>query len=313
MTFFCAGLVFDIEFVDFVAINRFTMPKEDFLSHLNDGLKRVFHMLGGYGIHVDFLGGETAEVSDQIRTVEVSATVRARIKLQNVIGGNRVASGDVIIGLGSYGKASWEQKENSGIMCNGFAVARHCLMNPEYVSKYPEIGDPEVMEYKGRFKTDQYLEELGMTVGEALTSPTRIFAPVLKHIIEKYGPDNIHGILHNTGGGLTKCLRIGKEIHYIKDSLLPIPPIFSLIQQESGRSWQSIFEGLNNGIGMEIIAPKSIAQSLIEDIAQFQIPAAIIGHCELNTDQTKLASKHNNRLTIISPHGTFEYPYEQGA
>lgn len=308
---FCVGSVSDIEFVDYVAINRFILPKEEFLSILNTGLQRVFNVLENYGIPVSFLGGETAEVSDQMRTAEVSATVRARIKLQDVISGDKVAPGDVIIGLGSYGKTVWEQRENSGIMCNGFTVARHCLMDPDYVTRYPEIADPEVMEYKGRFKTDQYLEELGMTVGDALTSPTRIFASVLKHIIEKYGPDNIHGILHNTGGGLTKCLRIGKGIHYVKDNLLPIPAIFFLIQQESGRSWQSVFEGLNNGVGIEIMVPESIASSIVKDMAQFQLAARVIGHCESNNDKEKLASKHGNRLTIISEHGTFEYPYEK--
>lgn len=308
---FCAGPVSDIEFVDYVAINRFTLPKEEFLKTLNAGFQRVFHMLAGYGIQVSFLGGETAEVSDQMRTAEVSAAVRARIRLQDVIAGDKVAPGDVIIGLGSYDKAVWEQKENTGIMCNGFAVARHSLMNAEYAAKYPEIADPKAMEYKGRFKTDQFLEELGMTVGEALISPTRIFAPVLKSVIEKYGPENIHGMVHNTGGGLTKCLRTGKEIHYVKDALLPIPPIFSLIQRESERTWQSVFEGLNNGIGVEIMAPENFAPRIIEEAAQFHVPAAVIGRCESNTARTKLASKHGNRLTIISQHGTFEYPYEE--
>jgi len=308
---YCVGSVLDIEFVDYVAINRFTVPKEEFLQALHSGLQKVFRMLQEYKIPLSFLGGETAEAADQVRTVDVSATMRARIKLADAITGEKIAAGDAIIGLGSYGKAQWEEKENSGIMCNGFTVARHCLMTPEYVNKYPEIADPKAMEYKGKFRIDQHLPELAMTVGEALISPTRIFAPVLKRILEKYGPDNIHGISHNTGGGLTKCLRIGKGIHYIKDNLLPIPGIFSLIQQESERSWQSIFEGLNNGIGMEIIASEDIASAIVRDITQFQLAAAVIGHCESNADKEKLASKHGNRLTVISEHGTFEYPYEK--
>lgn len=299
---YCAGLVSDIEFVDYVAINRFNIPKELFLNALNSGLQKAFGILRDYGIPVSFLGGETSEASDQVRTVDVSATARARIKLEGVITGEHIQEGDVIVGLGSFGKAAWEEKENSGIMCNGLTVARHSLIRPSYEEQYPEIAEPATMEYKGRFAITQYMKEVETTLGEALTSPTRIFAPVLKRILEKYGVKYIHGIIHNTGGGLTKCLRVGKDIHWVKDNLLPLPPIFSLIQRESKRPWRSIFEGLNNGIGMEIITSKQAAEAIIEDAEQFNIPAAVIGHCEKNA--------HGNRLTISSEHGTFDYPYE---
>lgn len=308
---FCVTAGPVVEFVDYVAINRFKLPKIEFLKVLNNGFKRVFGILERHGINISWLGGETAEVSDQLRTVDVAGTARARVKIKDAITGERVTSGDIIIGLGSYGKAVWEEKKNSGIMSNGLTVARHCLMVPEYVEKYPEITDPEVIEYKGKFKTNQYLEKLGMTIGEALTSPTRIFAPALKLIIEKYGNENIHGIVHNTGGGFTKILRIGKRIHYIKNDLLPIPPIFSLIQEESGRSWQSIFEGLNNGIGIEVVAPKNLASDIMKDIDQFNIPVSVIGYCEANKNKEKLSTSHKNRMTVISEHGTFEYPYEK--
>jgi len=308
---FCVTADPAVEFVDYVAINRFKLPKIEFLKVLNNGFKRVFGILDRYGINISWLGGETAEVSDQLRTVDVAGTARARVKIKDAITGEGVMPGDVIIGLGSYGKAVWEEEKNSGIMSNGLTVARHCLMTSGYVEKYPEIADSETVEYKGKFKTSQYLEELGMTVGEALISPTRIFAPVLKLIIEKYGSENIHGIVHGTGGGLTKILRIGKEIHYIKNSLLPIPPIFSLIQRESGRLWQSIFEGLNNGIGIEIVAPKKLVENIMEDVGKFNIPVSVIGYCEKNKDKEKLSTSHGNRITIISKYGTFEYPYEK--
>jgi len=308
---FCVTAEPTVEFVDYVAINRFKLPKGEFLKVLNNGFKRVFTVLKKYGINISWLGGETAEVSDQVRTVDISGTIRARVKIADAITGKKIIPGDVIIGLGSYGKVAWEEEENSGIMSNGITVARHCLMTPEYVKKYPEIADPEIMEYKGKFKTNQYLEELRMTVGEALISPTRIFAPILKLITEKYGSRNIHGIVHNTGGGLAKILRIGKGIHYIKDNLLPIPPIFSLIQRESGRPWQSIFEGLNNGIGIEIVVSKDRVPRILEDIERFNIPVSVIGHCEANKDKEKLSTSHRNRMTIISQFGTFEYPYEK--
>lgn len=308
---FCVTADPAVEFVDYVAINRFKLPKEEFLKVLNKGFQRVFEILKRYEINISWLGGETAEVSDQVRTVDVCGTVRARVQIKDAITGEKITPGDVIIGLGSYGKAAWEEKENSGIMCNGITVARHCLMTPEYVKKYPEIADPEIMEYKGKFRTNQHLEELGMAVGEALISPTRIFAPILKLIIEKYGSKNIHGLAHNTGGGLTKILRIGKGIHYIKNNLLPIPPIFSLIQRESERAWQSIFEGLNNGMGVEIVTPKDLATHIMGDIDRFNIPVSIIGYCEENKDKEKLSTSHGNRMTIISKYGTFEYPYEK--
>lgn len=308
---FCVMANPDVEFVDYVAINRFKIPKDGFLEALNRGFKRIFGSLKEYGINVSWLGGETAEVSDQVRTIDVSGTVRAKVKLKDAITGGMVAPGDAIIGLGSYGKAAWEKKENSGIMSNGITVVRHCLMLPQYAEKYPEIADPGTSEYNGRFKTGQYLEKLKMTVGEAIISPTRIFAPALKLIIEKYGSKNIHGIIHNTGGGLTKILRIGKNIHYIKNNLLPIPPIFPLIQKESGRSWNSVFEGLNNGIGIEIMAPQNIASNIVKDIEEFNIPASVIGYCEANKNKEKLSTFSGNRLTIISKRGSFEYPYEK--
>ncbi|MBI2543514.1 MAG: hypothetical protein HYW24_05010 [Candidatus Aenigmarchaeota archaeon] len=299
------------EFVDYVAINRFKLPKEEFLRVLNNGFRRVFSTLQRYGINVSFLGGETAEVSDLVRTVDVSGTIRSRVKLKDAITGDKIIPSDVIIGLGSYGKSEWEYKENSGIMSNGITVVRHSLMTPEYVKQYPEIADSDSMEYKGRFRTDQYLDELGMTVGEAIISPTRIFAPVLKFLIEKYRRD-VHGIVHNTGGGLTKGLVIGKDIHYVKDNLPVPPPIFQFVQRESGRSWLNIYEGLNNGVGAEVIVPEGIAQDVMEDVDRFGIPVFRIGYCEPNADKEKLSKRKNGtRMTIISENGKFEYPYEE--
>jgi len=307
---FCVTAESEIDFVDYVAINRFRVPKELFSKHLNNGFRRVFGILERCDIRVNWYGGETAELADQVRTVDVSGAVHARFRLRNAVTGERVRPDDVIIGLGSHGKAVWEGRENSGNMSNGLTVERHCLLTPDYVIKYPEIADPEFMEYRGRFRTDQYINELRMTLGEAALSPTRIFAPILKVVIEKYGKD-VHAVVHNTGGGLTKSLRVGKDIHYVKGRLPKPPYLVSLVKKESGRSWRSIYEGLCNGIGIEIICPEKVAPHIMEDIDKVDVPVSMIGHCEANTDKEKMASKHGNRVTIISEHGTFEYPYEK--
>ncbi len=316
---YCVATPSDLDFSDYVAVNRFRMPKEEFLRVLNNGFRRIFGMLEKYGIRIGWHGGETAEISDQTRTVDAAGTIYARFPLKKAVTGENIKPGDVIIGLGSYGKAVYEEKEPGRLMSNGLTVVRHCLMTPDYVAKYPEIADPVIepdgkmsTNYRGRYKTDQFIDQLGMTIGEAIISPTRIFAPVIKTVVDKYGKD-VHGIVHNTGGGLTKGLRVGRGIHYVKDSIPPSCYLISLIQQESGRTWESIYEGLCNDIGMEVIVPREVAAHVMEDIDRFNIPVSITGHCEANIGNKKMATNHGNRMTIISEHGIFEYPYEEAA
>ncbi len=287
-----------IGFVDYVAINTFRVPRKEFLAALNSGFKKCFGVLKRHGIKISFLGGETADLPDQLRTLDVSGTISARVKLSEVINGGKIKPGDVIIGLRSGGKTKYEKRGNSGIMCNGITLTRHCLMKKECERKYPEIKDSNEKKYYGRFAFDKYLDELGMTVGEAIISPTRLFAPVVAKILDVYRT-HIVGLVHNTGGGHTKCLKIGKNIHYIKDNIIKPDPIFGLIKRESGESWRAMFEDFNMGTGFEIVVKEEYAEEVLSIPEKFALEAKIIGRCE--------KSDGRNRLTISSEFGKFEY------
>ncbi|MEM2112007.1 MAG: AIR synthase related protein [Candidatus Bathyarchaeia archaeon] len=287
-----------INFVDYVALNPFKIPKIELLSVLNFGFKESFGVLKRNGINVLFSGGETADLPDMLRTLDVSGVVNGRVELSEAITGTEIKPGEVIIGLRSGGKTKFESKENSGIMCNGLTLARLCLMRKDYQEKYPEIADPEGKGYYGRFKVEQYLDELGMTVGEALISPMRFFTPVVFKILEKHKAD-VSGAVHNMGGGLTKGLRIGRNIHYIKDDLFEADPIFNLIQRESGEDWKFMYENYNMGTGFEIIANPEAAEDMISISESFGLEAKIIGRCE--------KSDGKNKLTIKTKQGKFQY------
>lgn len=293
----CVGAT-PLGFVDYVAVNQLKVPKEELLSALSTGFKECFVMLRKYGIEVPFLGGETADLPDQIRTLDVSGSVSATVELSKVISGEKIEPGDVIIGLKSGGRAKYERQRNSGIMCNGITLARHCLMKGEYEQKYPELKDPDGKGYYGRFAFNDYVKELGMTVGEAILSPTRIFAPVIVKILEKHG-EFVTGLVHNTGGGQTKCLRLGKNIHYIKDSLIEPDPIFRLIQQEAKVSWREMFEDFNMGVGFEVIAREQGAKGILATAKKFGLGAQVIGKC--------FKGDGKNQLSIISEFWELEY------
>jgi len=287
-----------INFVDYIALNPLKLPKRDLLEVLNDGFKECFQKLDALGIKVYFSGGETADLPDQLRTLDVSGVVNGRVDLSEAITGAEVQPGDIIIGLRSGGKTKYEDRENSGIMCNGLTLARHCLLKKEYQDTYPEIMAPEGKSYYGRFKVDDYIDDLGMTIGEALTSPMRFFIPIVKKIIEECR-ESISGMVHNMGGGLTKGLRIGYNIKFVKDNLIEPDPIFKLIQKESGESWKAMFENYNMGIGFEIIAKPEAEEEIISISEGFGLEAKTIGRCE--------RSDGKNRVVIKSRWGGFVY------
>lgn len=293
----CVGAA-PLGFVDYVAVNRSRVPKEELLSALNTGFKECFATLRRYGIKISFLGGETADLPDQLRTVDVSGTVSARVELSKVISGEKIKPGDVIVGLRSGARTKYERQENSGIMCNGITLARHCLMKSEYARKYPELKDPNSKGYYGRFAFNDYLDELEMTIGEAILSPTRIFAPVIARILEKHGKQ-VTGLVHNTGGGQTKCLRLGKNVHYLKNDLIEPDPIFRLIQREAKVSWREMFEDFNMGVGFEIITRKKGVEEILDVAERVGLGAKVIGRCD--------KSYGKNKLTIRSEFGKFEY------
>ncbi len=294
----CVG-AHPINFVDYIALNPTRIDKAELLKNLNLGFKECIRLLEENGVNIIFSGGETADLPDQIRTLDVSGTINGRVDLSRAISGEDVKPGDVIIGLRSGGKTRYEKRENSGIMCNGITLARLCLMHSEYQRLYPEILDAEGgRRYYGRFRFNDYLDDLGMTVGEAILSPTRIFAPVILKVLEHSGSE-VTGLIHNTGGGQTKCLRIGMNIHYIKDNLPEADPIFHLIQRESGESWRAMYENYNMGVGFEIIAKAEASDDIISISESFGLEAKVIGRCE--------RSKDGNKLTIKSRFGDFHY------
>jgi phosphoribosylformylglycinamidine cyclo-ligase len=295
----CVGAT-PINFVDYVAVNPIKVDKIGALRALGSGFRDCVEALRSLGIKVLFSGGETADLPDQLRTLDIAVAMNGRVDLSKAIVGERIKPGDIIVGFRSGGRTKYEQKENSGIMCNGITLARLCLMHRRYQEKYPEIlesGDRK-RSYYGRFKFDDYIDELGMTAGEAILSPTRLYAPVISRVIERFGA-SISGLVHNTGGGLTKCLRLGRNIHYIKDNLFKPDPIFPLIQRESGESWRAMFENYNMGVGFEVISKPEAADDIISFSEKFGLEAKVIGKCCENCG--------GNKLTIKSPYGDFQY------
>lgn len=285
-----------IAFSDYIAVNPFKISKTDLLSSLAKGFSKTFSNLRENGVNILFSGGETEDLPDIVRTLDFSGTVMARVELSKVITGRDVAPGNIIVGLRSGGKSRYEDKENSGIMCNGLTLARHCLLENNYFKKYPEIGYEEIKGYYGRFKINFFLDELNMTVGEALLSPTRIYLPIVLEILKTV---EVKAIIHNTGGGLTKCLKIGKNIKYVKDNLPEPDPIFKLIQAESHEEPRNMYRNFNMGVGLEIIVEKGDEEKAIHISEKFGVGAQVIGRCE--------TSPEGNLVIITSKNGKFEY------
>ncbi|PCJ62857.1 MAG: phosphoribosylformylglycinamidine cyclo-ligase [Planctomycetota bacterium] len=257
--------------------------------------------LNKLGIQIEMAGGETADVGDLVQTVIVDSTLTVRMKRADVIDCNNVTAGDVIIGFSSTGKATYEEKENSGIGSNGLTAARHEVLSKYYAEKYPESFSPTIPSenvFRGKYKLEDKLNE-AMTVGEALLSPTRTYAPIIKKILDTTDRQNIHGIVHCTGGGLQKCNHFGNNITYIKDNLFETPDLFKLIQNLNYMKLKEMYKVFNMGQLLELYCPKECAQNIIEISNQFGVEAKIVGHCEENPE--------GNKTIITCSEGTFEY------
>jgi len=296
-----------ILFADYIAINPIHVPKDEVISELAEGFKKTLETLSrhqnGFKITPTFAGGETADLPDQTRTLDVAGALFAILDLQKAPKPDKLRDGDVIIGMRSDGRAVYEQKENSGIMCNGISLARHVLLKREYHQRYPEIGEPALREgYSGRFSIGDFIDELNMTLAEALLSPTRIYAPVIAEAILK-GLDGIKVMCHNTGGGLTKILRVGRGIRYVKDRLPEPSPIFKLIQREGKVSWREMYEVFNMGVGFELVVEKDYADDVIQLAEKYKVPAEILGRIELTREPV-------NEVVIKSGYVIFTYRRE---
>jgi phosphoribosylformylglycinamidine cyclo-ligase len=282
---------------DYVALNPFVIERELLLEGLAEGFRSALLTLESLGHPLLFSGGETADLPDIVRTFDVSATVYGEVDLGDVVTGDAISPGDVIVGLRSGGKAKYETCENSGMMCNGITLARHSLLSPACLKKYPEIGSGREGGYFGRYGPLSKPKGLGMSIGEAILSPTRIYLPVVKRMMEKI---KLKALVHNTGGGLTKCKRLGKCIRYVKDSLPAPDPIFELIQEGSGEGLGEMYRAFNMGVGMEAIINKGDAAEVIGVSESFGIQAQVIGRCERSPSG-------NNSVVIRSDKGSFEY------
>jgi phosphoribosylformylglycinamidine cyclo-ligase len=298
----CVGATDRILLSSTIGRNKNLIPGE-VISAIINGTEEILQELREYGVNIYSTGGETADVGDLVRTVIIDSTVTCRMKREEVISNEKISGGNVIVGLGSFGKSTYEKEYNGGMGSNGLTSARHDVFSKYIAEKYPETFDPCVnkdLVYSGSRKLTEEIEIEGFgktTIGKLVLSPTRTYAPVLTEILKAYR-GKINGIIHCSGGAQTKVLHFVKNIHVIKDNLFPLPPLFEMIQKESGTSWEEMYKVFNMGHRMELYVPQEIAPAIIEIAKGYNIDARIIGRCE------KFEGK---KLTIRSGYGEFIY------
>lgn len=295
----CVGATDNILLSSTIGRNKNLVPGEVIGAIIN-GTEEILQQLREYGISIYSTGGETADVGDLVRTIIVDSTVTARMKREDVISNDRIKPGDVIVGLSSYGQATYEDSYNGGMGSNGLTSARHDVFANYLAKKYPESFDPQVPDdlvYSGSYSLTQEIEGLGIDAGKLVLSPTRTYAPVIKEIL-KHHRAQINGMIHCSGGAQTKILHFVDNLHIIKDNMFDIPPLFKIIKEESNTSWSEMYKVFNMGHRMELYVPEEIAQNIIDIAKSFNIEGKIIGRCE---------SAPKAHLTIKSEFGEFEY------
>lgn len=296
----CVGATDNIMLSSTIGRNKNLIPG-DVLSAIINGTEELIAELKEHGITIHSTGGETADVGDLVRTIIVDSTVTARLKRSDVIDNANIQAGDVIVGLASYGQATYEKEYNGGMGSNGLTSARHDVFSKYLATSYPESFDasvPKELVYSGNTKLTDNVEGTSLDAGKLVLSPTRTYAPIVKQILKKYNSEDIHGMVHCSGGAQTKILHFIDQFHIIKDNLFPIPPLFKLIQEQSGTDWKEMYQVFNCGHRLELYVNEAIAQDLIAIAASFGVDAQIIGNV------TENASK---KLTIESEFGTFVY------
>ncbi len=279
--------------------NKRLIPGEVIAAIIN-GTEELLETMRGYGVEIYGTGGETADVGDLVRTIIVDSTVTTRMRRADVINNADIADGDVIVGLASFGQATYETEYNGGMGSNGLTSARHDVFDHSVAEKYPETFDsaiPRELIYSGAKKLTDSVDGAPVCAGKLVLSPTRTYAPVIKKLLEEMRPE-IHGMVHCTGGAQTKVMRFVENKHVIKDNMFPIPPLFRLIREQSGTDWAEMYKVFNMGHRMEIYLPASKAQQVIEISRSFNIDARVIGRVE---------NCESNRLTITSEYGEFTY------
>ena len=277
----CVGIYDNLLFSSTIDRNKAVIPGE-VLGEVIDGTQDFFNVLKGYGVNIHYLGGETADVGDVVRTIAVNGTMTARWPKAKLITNDKIKEGDVIVGFASSGQASYETEYNSGLGSNGLTSARHDVLSKHYATNYPETFEPTLNEgviYIGKNKLTDSIDVLGknLTIGKLLLSPTRTYAPLLKALLESHF-EAINGVIHCSGGGQTKCMKyLPKPLKIVKDNLFTIPPIFQLIQENSGSDYREMYQVFNMGHRLEIFTNETAAVEMIEIAKQFNIEAQIVG------------------------------------
>ncbi|OQX79027.1 MAG: phosphoribosylformylglycinamidine cyclo-ligase [Bacteroidetes bacterium 4484_249] len=294
----CVGAYDNILLSSTIGRNKNLIPGE-VISAIISGTEEFIQEMRNLGIGIWSTGGETADVGDLVRTIIVDSTVTARLKRSQVIE-NNIRDGDVIVGLASFGKASYEKEYNGGMGSNGLTSARHDVFNKLLAKKYPESFDnaiPGDLVYSGSKNLTDESEVAGVNTGKLVLSPTRTYAPVIKKVLESQ-MNNIHGMIHCSGGAQTKVLNFIKNIEVVKDNMFPIPPLFKLIKEESGTSWEEMYKVFNMGHRMELYVSETIADEIIQISKEFDVDAKVVGYCR----KTK-----GERVIIKTGFGEFRY------
>ena len=296
----CVGATDNIMLSSTIGRNKNLIPGEVIAAIIN-GTEELIAELKEHGVQIHSTGGETADVGDLVRTIIVDSTVTARMKRSDVIDNANIQAGDVIVGLASYGQATYETEYNGGMGSNGLTSARHDVFSKYLAEKYPESFDaavPNELVYSGEKKLTDTVEDAPIDAGKLVLSPTRTYAPVIKAILEKYKGDSVHGMIHCSGGAQTKILHFVEKLHIIKDNMFNVPPLFKLIQEQSKTDWKEMYQVFNCGHRMELYVKPEIAEEIIAISKSFDIDAKIIG---------KVEAAESKKLTITSEYGTFEY------
>ena len=295
----CVGITDNILLSSTIGRNKNRIPAE-VISELINGTEEILTNLKKHDVHIYSTGGETADVGDLVRTIIVDSTVTARIKRKDIIDNANIKEGDVIVGLASFGQATYEEKYNGGMGSNGLTSARHDVFAKYLAKKYPESYDskvPDELVYSGSVSLLDKVEELPLDAGKLVLSPTRTYAPIIKKILDKHRKE-INGMVHCSGGAQTKILHFIDNLHIVKNNLFDVPPLFKLIQKESKTDYKEMYQVFNMGHRMELYVPKEIAQSIIDISKSFNVDAQIVGHVE---------ASNSKKLTIQSEFGTFVY------
>ena len=296
----CVGATDNIMLSSTIGRNKNLIPGE-VISTIINGTEELIKELKSFGVTIHSTGGETADVGDLVRSIIVDSTVTARIKRSDVIDNANIKAGDVIVGLASFGQATYEKSYNGGMGSNGLTSARHDVFSKYLAKKYPESFDasvPEYLVYSGHIKLTDTVENSPINAGKLVLSPTRTYAPIVKKILSKYNSSSIHGMVHCSGGAQTKILHFVNQLHIIKDHMFPVQPLFKLIQEQSKTDWKEMYQVFNCGHRMELYVAPEIADEVIEISKSFNVDAQIIGRVE---------ASNTTKLTIKSEFGEFTY------